>query len=455
MVIYSMPTQLFCRDGFWPIRRFALRGVLAASLAVTAVTAWGQEETPVAEKVAAAPAGRYKVLPPDPNERKKESEVRKMLMAGKFEAGQQEAFDAFFKNYFFPLWTDPQNYTVMTKESKTGRDLELQEELRKDLGNFFKAVKAGSVRDYFANLVLTSLGDLAKDNYHPVARFNAMLMIGELNQVEPTFGTSPAPLPAALPVLLATIADAKQIEAVKVAALRGIVRHANLGIANPQAREETVVPAVLQVAATRSAMRRPGDGAVWMRLLAIEALAAIRSPGNQGAVVKGLVSVAGETDAPLEVRMAASQALGALNYQPGAAPVSALQMATVLRELLLDGCTQMLDRQKKTGSPLKRRAVKELIHAVRVGLEGADEQHKGVSGLTTTDVQRTFIENVVQKIQAINDLSDNKDLEDGVLVERVTAAVAQLRGPEAGTAPAKPAAAATKPAAAKPAAAKP
>lgn len=460
-----MPTQNNPRIGCRLVWGLAFGLILVWAVAGTVQNSWGQggkqpeagqgnvgaKQPPGAEKVpnaaGAAPeagAGAFEEIPVDASQKKKESEIRKILPAGKLDPAQQAAFDTFYRTYYLARWTQVGNFAAETKET-TGHkeEVKLREELRKDLSNHFKMAKSGPVHDHLAALCLSFFNDLAKGNYHPVVRYNAMLMIGDLNQVEAAVGSPPVPYPPALPVLLAAINDPKQIDAVKVAALRGILRHASLGIADAQARDAAVIPAMLQLASMRSTASRSPDGHMWMRTLAIDVLGALGGLGNQGAVVKTLVSVAGESDSPLDVRCAAARALGSLNYQAGPSPVGAMQMAAVVRELALDACAKVLDQQKKQSTPLRRRALKEHIHCVAIALEGIDDQHKGISGLATTEAQRTFCASTLEQLQSINDLLDNKDLADEALSQKLSAIVVELGGAQKGDAAAK---APTKPA---------
>jgi hypothetical protein len=449
-----MPSVSHHRNGYQLVRVFWSAALVLVAVALTVPPAFAQRgeakpagaAKPAAAKPApkAAPRGRNETLDVDEGQKKNAPAIGNVLRSGKFEALSQAAFDDFYKTYFLAQWTLPEKYTSLPT-------------LRRDLSNHFKMAKTDPVRSHLLTLALQFLSDLASGNYHPAVRYNAMLMIGELNLVE-SMQTSkpPEPLPAALPVLLKALGDAQQPDVVKVAALRGIVRHAVLGIADPQVRDTAVIPAMQQLATSRLGPTRTAEGQAWMRMLAIDCLGILGVPGNQGAVIKALLAVAGETDGALMVRCAAAKSLGSLNYQPGAVPLNPMQLAAVINELVADALTAELDRYKKDSSTLRRRELKEYLLLIKMGLEGTDDQHKGISGLTTTDVQKTYVTGVLERVDAALQVLDNKDLEDEALAKRLSETLAKVREPVAAAAPADapPKAAAAKPAAAKPSAAK-
>ena len=96
---------------------------------------------------------------------------------------------------------------------------------------------------------------------------------------------------------MANFQDENQIDAVRIAALLGIVRHAKLGIADEEARKQ-VAAAMLKMATTQDPGDRTPEGHAWMRCRAIALLGDLKSPGEQGAVAQALVAILSEPDAP-------------------------------------------------------------------------------------------------------------------------------------------------------------
>ncbi len=153
-------------------------------------------------------------------------------------ADNQKKFDGFFLQYYFPqlTWLDnienPANYNALyNKRYVFFRD-------------YMRKTTLSDVRQYLLKITLAKMKDIVTGNYHPAARVNAMLIVAELNTKETVqSGGSPAPPEPyleALPFLVDAYADPQQLDAVKVAAMLGILRHVQWDSrqrANPQAKK--------------------------------------------------------------------------------------------------------------------------------------------------------------------------------------------------------------------------
>ncbi|MCR4414667.1 MAG: HEAT repeat domain-containing protein [Thermoguttaceae bacterium] len=283
----------------------------------------------------AAPAVMYKSLPVDDSQKKRRSDIGKILRAGTFQAGEDTAFDVYHTTYAFARWTQPENYASIP-------------EYRRELfRSEFAAARSGPVYDRLVSLTMDFMTKVVNDpGYHPVVRVNAMLAIGELDVSIPTPGSRdlPQPLPAALDFILTVLKDPNQIDAVRIAALQGLVRHASLPMANAQTRDQQVIPLLVQLASTKDPPPgRTKPGHAWMRALAIEALGALRLPGTNGQTVKLLVGIVGETDTPLSTRLAAVRALGRIDYK-GLTAVKPDEVVVPVAQFLHDATTAEANR---------------------------------------------------------------------------------------------------------------
>jgi hypothetical protein len=282
----------------------------------------------------AAPAVQYKSLPVDDSQKKRRNDIAKMLRAGTFQAGEEKAFDVYHTTYAFARWTQPENYASIT-------------EYRRELRSEFATGRSGAAYDRLVSLTMDFMSKVVNDpGYHPAVRVNAMLAIGELDVSIPAPGSRdlPQPLPAALDFILAVLKDPNQIDAVRIAALQGLVRHASLPMANAQTRDQQVIPLLVQLASTKDPPPgRTKPGHAWMRALAIEALGTLRLPGANGQNVKLLVSIVGETDAPLSTRLAAVRALGRIDYK-GLTAVKPDEVVVPVAQFLHDATTAEANR---------------------------------------------------------------------------------------------------------------
>ncbi|MCL4190647.1 MAG: hypothetical protein KJZ87_02790 [Thermoguttaceae bacterium] len=437
----------------------------------------------------------YTKLPVDESQKKETLKISGWLRNG-IPAGQETAFDAYYKTYALPRWT---HETFLAGQPEGERQIDVRRELRRD---FFTA--RGAAHERLTSLALLALPVLARDpKYHPATRYNAMLAIGELNQIEPQGATPPVPLAKALPLLVEAVSNAEQPDAVKIAALIGINRHAKLNIANAQ--KQGIADRMLEIAKEKDPPEgRTPEGHAWMRALAIDTLGALGLPGNQNAVVTTMASIVGDESENMSTRAAAARALGTINYT-GLKGVQANALLGVLARFGATACADELAKyqkakdqaqdkkaggmygggygmesmysgaestpdmyssemmmsgygaemgygmaKKKEPELLSRRRLKTNLYALRLGVNGADDK-QGVKTLAGGD-ENEAVKKLNAVIKKLNDALDGKDLEEADRVKGVTdsqaefLALAQAYAPSPATPSPAPAAAPAAPA---------
>ena len=193
-------------------------------------------------------------------------DIGPILNSGKFDPSQpqqKDDFDTYYKTYALPRWT----------QLSTLNNLR---EYHKDLMSNLARAKSGEVHDRLIKLVLDYMGKIAKsDKYHPSVRINAMLTIGDLNSVDSIQAAQNIPLADAMPILLETVNNDKQIVPVRIAALVGINRHVTMGVNDPQIQNQ-IFSAMLKLVTGANAADL---GQAWMRKQAVNILGLL---GNSG-----------------------------------------------------------------------------------------------------------------------------------------------------------------------------
>jgi hypothetical protein len=132
-------------------------------------------------------------------------------------AEEIKVLDDFFMKNLFP------SMTAYNPPEKLGELAELREQL---FTRYINTAKSQGARDHLTSSALKAMGAIAVGNYHPSVRFNAALVVGQLDQ---TPGT---PLPAAAENLV-TLLEKDEINkvavptALKVAAIVGLQRRIN------------------------------------------------------------------------------------------------------------------------------------------------------------------------------------------------------------------------------------
>jgi hypothetical protein len=259
-----------------------------------------------------------------------------VLKAGKFENDEEEKFTNYFNQQLFPNVTNPAN--------RQSRD-DVIAKLRIHL----KACETRPEQQVFnklTDLTLAYMTKIAQDgHYHPVARVNAVLAIGEVNS------------PKAAKVLLDTAFGKGQVFAVRVAAMTGLVR-----MAGPSGKgvlsDPGIAPLVLTDMLALFHTKTKNDGIYWMRGQAADVFAELGNVGPKGEVPDVLRTMLKDKDIPIPLRSKAARALGKLNYDnlPPA-------------DEYLAALAQFADDAFSSEQPADRGRVRLVVHDVEEGMK--------------------------------------------------------------------------------------
>jgi hypothetical protein len=219
-------------------------------------------------------------------------------------------FDAFFNTAVFPQFTLMENIFAKTPaKGAKGNVCKLPEMRKVFKSTFYKLATNQQARDHLNLLTAKAMYAIAAGNYHPLARYNAALLLAELNDDE----ASEAPYRVALTPLLYLSQNAKLPDSVRVAALIGLIRHAKSepGI-DPKKQVDVTNLFKSMVADNKPPATRSREGHDWMRRRALEGLVAIyakNGPPQDGSFLNTLGNLLAETDSTMELRAEAAEAL--------------------------------------------------------------------------------------------------------------------------------------------------
>jgi hypothetical protein len=238
----------------------------------------------------------------------------------------------------------------------------LRERLRRDLAEANRA-PAAEVSLWLRQFLFADLKRLVADDKQSIAtRVNAGEMIADMNQAEVviTLGkvtAMPAPWREATPYLLKTFDDPQMPDAVRASALRGLHRHARLGLADP-ADGPPLLAAMLKAAQeTKAPQGSSVEAHQWTRRRAIEIVGLLKDAG----AAKLLVTLLGDAELSLALRCEAARSLGLLSLSPAdpsATPATARSLgdlAVAVAEIVTD-----------------QRQLHEYLDGVATGLNGPD-----------------------------------------------------------------------------------
>jgi len=405
-----MPSAIFQRRSLRRLAAVSVFAVMLLGVGFRCLPAIAQAERQAVAAQPAPPAIKtqpdmdttWRKLPIDAGQKKNRFKVREILRNGKFALGEEKILADYYRRYVLPGWSHLANLTRLP-------------DFRKDLRNDLMTGRIGGPpHDGLANIVMNYLSKMAAaNNIHPAARVNAMLMVGELNDKEPAgISAPPVAMSAALPVLIAAVNNPAQIDAVRIAALIGIIRHVKFGALTPADRA-AITAAMLKLAGTKTIPPGRSDaGHAWMRSLAAKALGLLGDPA--GGVAKGLAAVAADSKAPLSARCEAANALGQLRYR-GFAGVNPSAMAAALAKLVVDAVPA-------EGNPLSRPRLKYRLHCAWKGLTGVpdDDQRQGLESLAKAEPDhRAFVVRLKKAMQLTLDPFEIPNLDDEGLAEEI------------------------------------
>jgi hypothetical protein len=334
---------------------WAILGILSAERLVAAP----RESGDTAEEKPAAP--RYRQIPPDDEVLKAVSKhhtaFAAALRAGSYSGEQQQMAEDYLKKFLVPSWTLPANFPKLAK---------VRSDLRRELGTGRGKPHADAVSS-----LLDSMTKLAEGNFAPVTRVNAMLLIGDLNEQEPaTPRDSPVPLADAFTVLVGAATGDKQPDAIKVAALVGLTRHARLNAADPQVVAQQLRPKLIELAGARTPPRgRSADGHDWMRCVAIKLLGLLRSAEPENSVAKVLGAIIVDQRNSIYARSVAAETLNNLDYSH-AGGLNPTVYAVAVGRLALESCDSELKAATKEDRDISRRPLRAVLNSVSIGLTG-------------------------------------------------------------------------------------
>lgn len=233
----------------------------------------------------------------------------------------------------FDKWFNEVIFAEMAQadDGSLARTAELRE-------NFFRSISKNDVNPAVRRHVIVDLAwpyfrTVVTENYHPAAKVNAVLTIGRLDAVQGIRqGTAPQPLPEALPFLVSILQDANQPDSMKIVALTGIVRHAEIDGQRDAGRLAADVRGNVTTELLKLLGPKPDtqdeNTYYWLKRNAVRALGGFREPGAAGEVADALYAVLNDDSNKVTVLVDAATAYAGLKFT---APANAKVVEAVAR----------------------------------------------------------------------------------------------------------------------------
>lgn len=336
------------------------------------------------------------------------SGIKAMLRAG--EITDEKTFEDFFKKYYFKQFVAPTRPYSLDDLSRLRKELKSQ--------YFLVPTKAPAAHARLNELALETMKQVLSGKYgqyDSAIKYNALLVIGDLNEKEADPGKANAkPYPAALPVLMLAAHSAKFKDYMKVAGLIGLERFA-AARAIPQAKSAELTTSLLAIVNQQAppANRTP-EAHNWIRRSAGQVLASLGNPGPGNSVVKAFEAIVANPEVSPTMRCEFAQFFGQLKYPPTSkTDLSAL--SNLLGHMAADICQQELDSAKLANRAPSRRLVMYSLYSVAVGISANSSAKSGLFAAAEGSPHKEFIDKVNARVKTLYQWIDDPKFDDAEL----------------------------------------
>lgn len=258
-------------------------------------------------------------------------------------AENSAAFDQWYTGYVF------RSFSQLGQLSKLPQ-------FRKEITDDLRKCRSKEVHDRLLERTMTYMtgfATTAKRNFHPAVRFNALLVIGDLNADEVSAQQRfPNPHPPALDLLISEYKRPNQTDAMKLAAMIGISRHVQFDWARPEAnripadRRQEIMNLMLALANQAAPPEgKSPKGHAWMQRRALDILGAlgVSSQADVDKVNQTVLTIVKNPDADMSLRITAAGTLGRLNDKSKSKPKLDVPKESLhVAALLMQACNRDL-----------------------------------------------------------------------------------------------------------------
>jgi hypothetical protein len=274
--------------------------------------------------------------------------INEVIRGSRSLSGNEANLERWFGSYIFPRMTQLETLGQL--------DLMRIDFFKRYLLNVQYTTANNNVdtHTFLVNYTLQTMQEIVEGNYHPAVRFNAMLVIGRLNDVEmfnPNTGARIVPVPSrqALGVMVGQLQKPDQMDALQLGAWIGILRHTTLDRYHPpQVQIPEQGKTIVRGLATQLIQLRdppPGrssEGHVWLQRRGIDVLAMLGTdPDSQVLSTIGAFTV--DEDSPMSLRLTAARSLSGFQYD-AQTTIAAVPAAHALGALAAQACRNEIAR---------------------------------------------------------------------------------------------------------------
>ncbi len=252
--------------------------------------------------------GSFEQLTPTPEARTKLPVVQR-VWGSEAEFQNAEAlreFDSYFQDYLFPSMTLTSAEGLQELASHRGRLMRMLE--RPNYSQIHQRLTA---------MAFEAMQEIAVGNFHPASRYNAMLVIGSLDQEagDPRDENNPpVPLPEAADFMIEQLQEETRApDILKLGAMIGLERHVQYGLA--EEKRSVLTDELIKVVTAPRPGERTVDFHAWLQFRAAQTLAQMKSLGEDNRIHIALTWLLNQDDVPITERLYVAKSLQLLKDQ--------------------------------------------------------------------------------------------------------------------------------------------
>jgi len=380
-----------------------------------------------------APAQRFESIKPEISSREAKSKrgaVTKALRdPAAFQANRKD-MDDYFTKYYFPS---------MTLQTELGSLGKRRENLFKQ---FIRPAKVAAARQHLTDLTLKTMRMISRGNYHPAVRYNAVLILGQLDEKVAGTGAGaakPVPLPAAANELLELLEkdelDQVRVHAsLKLGALVGLERHARFGI-DRQNAERLTKAALAMIAREEPPADLDAEVYHWMKCQAARVLARQFAKGPNAQVQAAITGMIADAHMSIEDRCSVAKLLKQIEYSSAAAGVDVTATLSALGDLTKTVASEEAEKANNfqqemlRGNRGARAGDAELTYQRRQLVARLHSIYEGGSSLSKglPDAERQQLQSLLATLEPVMEIADGKDAGDLEITPKVIELESQVR----------------------------
>lgn len=229
--------------------------------------------------------------------------------------------DGLSKSDFSPQWAGYENFKRYYQLYQFGKLMDSSyvaqygEITQSILADLDRSQKSGSpAARALGGWVIAGARAIASNNFHPVARVNATLMLAQADD-------QPAvPAAAALPILVQLYTGAGNPDGVRAAALQGMLRHVQLGAVTDPRFRSGIAKLALELVESEPPVGRSPAAHAFLQRYAVDMLTLLADPNSSAKTAETFVSISTQATKPSLIAAYAASKIGRL--QPGKAKVN-------------------------------------------------------------------------------------------------------------------------------------